>query len=150
MQLTMSVTPDYSDCGQPAQRTIGVHDMGHELGFAHWPYTGSCVSIMHYHDCIYGLPAAEPQQVDIDNYGTAYYVDRPTGLTGTPTAPNTVVLSWNASDIHNEGSFAIHRAPGGTENWSLIDSAGQDAAGKTLTNQQAGLWRYKVGGWTGA
>ena len=145
--LGLYVTPLVPTYYDDDQQTLIVHELGHNLGFDHWP---DCDSIMNAGSCIYDFLVPEPQPVDMNNYGTAYYVDPPTGLTGSSTSPNTVVLSWNADNIHNEALFYIEKAPGGTENWAWIDTAGQNHTGKTLTSQEAGSWRYKVGGWTGA
>jgi len=149
-QLGLYVTPLGAGYLLDDQQAFTVHELGHNLGFDHWPYSGTCVSIMHFHDCIYTSLAPEPQQTDINNYATAYTVDPPSGLSGTSPAVGQVNLSWNASQIFNEASFAIYSAPQGTSNWVIVGSAGQDQGSKTLTGQAGGPYQFAVGGWTGA
>lgn len=128
------------------QKTIAVHEMGHNLGFDHW--TSPCDSIMGEPPCD-PYVFTSPQTRDVNNYATAYFVDPPSGLSGNSTSPGVVSLSWDPSQIHNEGSFAIWSAPQGTSNWSVASTAGQDASGKTF-GHPSGSYQFAVGGWTGA
>jgi len=138
-QLGLYVTPVGAGYSLDDQEALAVHELGHNLGFDHWPYSGSCVSIMHSHFCIYDFPTPEPQPVDEQNYYTAYHVDAVSGFAGSSPSPGVVNFTWNPSAIHNEREFTIWRNP---SSWQWVGGTGKDGSYLSASGQPEGLQTY--------
>lgn len=139
--LRIAVTPIVSTLGPALQRSVIGHEMGHDLGFGHWP---TCNSIMHP----YCLAFTDPQPVDEQNYEKAYSVEGVTGLTGHSPSPGHVSLSWSpvnsgGEELCNEKEFQVWRQKWGG-GWDYAATAGQNSTGLEFGDQPSGTQTYAV------
>lgn len=129
-QLRLRVESDI-----PSNRVVEImiHELGHNLGFCHYPCNGTTCnpdSVMTAAPC--GLE--QLQQADKDNYQHGYHVDPVSFLTASsPPGGNQVSLTWDASSIHNENSFLIERLDQCTGEWVTAAWVGQNLTGWPLS-----------------
>jgi hypothetical protein len=117
------------------------HELGHVLG--HADYSG-CPSGNTLMDTTENCWFETPQALDIANYGAAYFADAVTNLQGSSGAPNTVSLTWTASNVHNEDYFGIFR------DGSWVATAAKNAQSWTSSSQPSGQHQYSVASHTSA
>jgi hypothetical protein len=98
---------------------------------------------MHDPRCIPDITALGP--LDIANYHAGYHVDAPTGVSATTSSGGNVTLTWDGSDLHNEGAFYFKRQDACGGPWSPpISYVGKNESIAFLTNQPGGLQNYQV------
>lgn len=139
--LRLKVTPTVSGFTFDWQQHVGVHELGHNLGFDHWT---SCAAIMGQ-GC-YSL--IEPTSVDAENYEKAYSVEAVTDLAGHSPSPGDVSLSWSpvnsaGEELCNEKEFQVWRQKSGG-GWDYAATAGQNSTGVEFGNQPSGTQTYAV------
>ncbi len=139
--LPIYVTPIVSTAGPALQKSVIGHEMGHDLGFAHWP---TCNSIMHP-NC---LAFTNPTSVDADNYEMAYSVEAVTDPSGSSPSAGAVSLDWSPVNsageaLCNEKEFQVWRRKAGG-GWDYAATAGQNSTGVEFGNEPSGTQIYDV------
>jgi hypothetical protein len=143
--LPIYVTPIVGVQTLTLQKSVIGHEMGHDLGFAHWD-TDPAVSIMHP----FALAFTDPQPVDADNYEKAYWVEAVTNLSGSAPSPGAVSLTWNpvnsaGEELCNEKEFSVWRWNPSTAWYDIyVATGGQDSTGVSFGGQPYCVQWYAV------
>lgn len=149
--LQIGVTPTLKGYPLDSQKHVAVHEIGHNLGFAHWP---ACDAVMDGTTC--GYKFLQPTSVDADNYEKAYWVEAVTNLTGSSPSPGAVSLTWSpvnsaGEELCNEKDFAVFRWNRSTGWYDIYVASGpKDSSGVGFAGQPQGGQCYAVWSMTDA
>jgi hypothetical protein len=146
--LKIKVVDALSGYSLPSQEHAIGHELGHTLGFFHWP---TCDSVMT--GC-YDIPG--PTAVDADNYEKAYWVEAVTDLSAWAPLAYAVSLAWNPVNsvgerLCNEKEFSVWRRDPSSGRYDIhVATAGQDSTGIAFVGEPNGGQCYAVWSMTDA